>query len=47
VGIEVRNFTASLRYDYGLSKVIDDAGDIDVFNRTITLAVGYGFRLGR
>lgn len=47
VGIEVRNFTASLRYDYGLSRVIDDAGDIDVFNRTITLAVGYAFHLGR
>lgn len=36
----------SLRYDMGLANINGD-GEANVKNRAITLAVGYGFRVGR
>ena len=44
VGLEFASFMFSLRYDYGLTAVPSE-GDVSVYNRTISLAGQYGFRL--
>ncbi len=43
VGLEVQQLSFELRYDYSLSKVSDENDEI--YNRVITLAAGYRFRI--
>lgn len=45
-GVHVGRAQVSLRYDMGLANINGD-GEASVKNRAITLAVGYGFRVGR
>jgi len=45
-GVHVGRAQVSLRYDMGLANINGD-GEANVKNRAITLAVGYGFRVGR
>lgn len=45
-GVHLGRAQVSLRYDLGLANINGD-GEASVKNRAITLAVGYGFRIGR
>lgn len=46
-GIEVGSLTMALRYDYGIKSLDAGPSPSEVYNRVLTLTVGYGFRLGR
>ena len=45
-GVHVGRAQVSLRYDIGLANINGD-GNANVKNRAVTIAVGYGFRIGR
>jgi hypothetical protein len=46
LGIEVQDFSVSLRYDHGLSR-LPDTGTDNVYNQTFSITFAYAFRLGQ